>query len=97
MNKKPEASYVRKLERRRRITSRIFLFLAFVILALLALLFVGQTLTGETGVVAVATAAILYIIGDKLLGLSDRFYLSAKRALKGAKAEEYVAEILAGL
>ncbi len=97
MNKKTPTSYVRKLAHRRRVASRMFLMLTFVILTLAIVMLVGQTLTGESGVVIAATAAILYIIGDKTLNMSDRFYYRARWALKGAKAEEYVAEILAGL
>jgi len=96
LSKKSEQSYVRRLERRKRAISRIFLFLSLVVLVLLAALFIGATLSGETGAVSVATAAVLYIIGDKFLGLSDRFSNAAKWASKGAKAEEDVAAILSG-
>jgi UDP-2,3-diacylglucosamine pyrophosphatase LpxH len=92
-----EQSHTRKLERNRRLAGRALLVLAFAILVLLVLFVVGGTLTGASGATLVAVAALLYILGDKIVAWSQRAFSAAKRASQGANAEEQVRAILAGL
>ena len=97
MKRRPVQSYARKLERNKRLVSRLFLLAGLAVLLLLVFFTVGAAISGAAGATLVAVAALLYILGDKLFAWSDRAHASANRASKGVKAEEEVRAILAGL